>query len=155
MTVKQVKNELKEIRDLSGAKRDNLQNDRFSHLLQKYNPAVKKLEAIEQLIYSNRILQRKSYYQVGQALNYSEETIRKKWNKILKKLAKILKPKTNYDKITASVDALAEMIVQMSLNCDFIPCYYAPDGTVFAMDKEGAIQYTIEWLQKECEDESV
>jgi hypothetical protein len=62
------------------------------------------------------------------------------------------KHKTNYDNITSSVERLANMLVQMSLNCDFIPCYYAPDGKVFAMDKEGAIQYTIEWLQKECDE---
>ena len=58
-------------------------------------------------------------------------------------------PKTNFDKITESVESLAKMIVQMSLNGDFVPCFYAPDGTEFVMDKERAIQHTIEWLQKE------
>ena len=58
---------------------------------------------------------------------------------------------TNFDRITESVESLAKMIVQMSLSGDFVPCFYAPDGTEFIMDKERAIQYTIEWLKKECE----
>lgn len=59
--------------------------------------------------------------------------------------------KTNFDRITESVESLAKMIVQMSLNGDFVPCFYAPDGTEFIMDEERAIQYTIEWLQEEAE----
>ncbi len=61
------------------------------------------------------------------------------------------KPRTNFDKIVESVESLAKKLVNMSLNGDFVPCFYAPDGTEFAMDEERAIQYTIEWLQKECE----
>lgn len=61
------------------------------------------------------------------------------------------KPQTNFDKITESVESLAKKLIVFSLNGNFMPCFYTPDGKEFIKDEEKALQHTIEWLQKTCE----
>ena len=60
------------------------------------------------------------------------------------------KSRTNYDKITESVDALAEHLV-VSIDMDLGGLRHrAGDGKLCATWEE-AVQRTKEWLQKECE----
>ena len=60
------------------------------------------------------------------------------------------KPITNYDKITESVESLAEHLV-VSINMDLGGLRHgAGDGKLCATWEE-AKQRTIEWLRKECE----
>ncbi len=68
-------------------------------------------------------------------------------------------PKTNFDRITESVESLAEHMVHLCYetyyDCnrcemDSRPYYTTVTGACY-YTKEGAIQHTIEWLQKECE----
>lgn len=57
-------------------------------------------------------------------------------------------PKTNFDRITESEEALANVLVQFDFEYDEYNVY----GTYDACDsKEEAIKLQIEWLQKECE----
>jgi hypothetical protein len=61
------------------------------------------------------------------------------------------KPKTNFDKITSSVESLAEFIVEESKQEDYKGEYsYWGCGEVGeTYDKQEAIKSTIEWLQQE------
>lgn len=65
------------------------------------------------------------------------------------------KPRTNFDKIVSSVESLAEFIVEASefeLDENLFT-YYHPVLECSTTDKQEAIQYTIEWLQKECDND--
>lgn len=60
------------------------------------------------------------------------------------------KPKTNFDRITSSVESLAENLVE-SVNMELVGLRHkAGDGKLCATWEE-AVQRTIEWLQKEAE----
>lgn len=60
-----------------------------------------------------------------------------------------IKPKTNYDKITESVESLANVLVQFDCEYDEYKVY----GTYDCCDsREEAIKLQIEWLQKECDE---
>lgn len=61
---------------------------------------------------------------------------------------------TNFDKITESVESLAEFIVEETSDLrgsEII--YYAYGESLPTYEKEEAIKSTIEWLQQEIEDE--
>lgn len=68
-------------------------------------------------------------------------------------IRKTLKPRTNFDKITESVENLAEFIVEASEYQidEYLFTYYNPALECSTSDKEEAIQHTIKWLQKECD----
>jgi hypothetical protein len=71
------------------------------------------------------------------------------------------KPRTNFDRITESVESLAEVLIRKSTSygIDFKtekPIEYNEYRTIDKQSfstKEKALQHTIEWLQKECENE--
>ena len=146
MTQDQVKSELKDLRTLIGCKRDELLNKRYFELRDKYEIAIKRLEATDQLIFVYRIFHRKTYIKVGMMLHYSEEYIRKRWYKAIKQLAEILsKPRTNFDRITENVESLAEFMFE---KLKYMPCSICP----LAKDCGGECKREIkEWLQKENE----
>ena len=146
MTQDQVKSELKDLRTLIGCKRDELLNKRYFELRDKYEIAIKQLEAIDQLIFAERIFMRRTVVQVGMSLRYSESAIRKQWRKITKQLAEMLtKPKTNFNRITESVEALARFIDKVTSNCVRFKCGDCEFNGI--CDLTGFE----EWLQKECE----
>lgn len=59
-----------------------------------------------------------------------------------------IKLRTNYDKITSSVESLASVLVQFDPEFDEYNVY----GTYDSCDnREEAIKLQIEWLQKECD----
>ena len=61
------------------------------------------------------------------------------------------KPRTNFDRITSSVENLAENLVE-SVNMELVGLRHkAGDGKLCATWEE-AVQRTIEWLQKEADD---
>ena len=69
---------------------------------------------------------------------------------------KDLKPKrTNYDKITESVETLAEFIEKYATNCHYCPLYKLEKCklTGWKIESENCKKEIKEWLQKECDDE--
>lgn len=62
-------------------------------------------------------------------------------------VAKKPKPKTNFDRITESVEALAEWLEE-NVGCEYCPCFENGCKSTPEMTCEQTIK---EWLQKECE----
>lgn len=155
MTRQEVKQELRELTSLTILNRAGIDTTDEKGLKEKYEKAISKFEHIEQTIFIERVFNNKSYSRIAHELHYSDEGIRKKYNKIIDRLADMLnKPRTNYDKITASVESLAEFFVEESKQEDYKGEYsYWGCGEVGeTYDKQEAIKSTIEWLQKECEE---
>lgn len=68
--------------------------------------------------------------------------------KELERKEKSKSKKTNFDKITESVESLANVIVQFDCEYDEYKVYGTYDC---CDDREEAIKLQIEWLQKECD----
>ena len=62
-------------------------------------------------------------------------------------------PKTNFDKITESVESLAEFIEKYATNCNYCPLYKLEKCDIkgWKFDKEYCKKEIIKWLQKESE----
>lgn len=61
-----------------------------------------------------------------------------------------LKPKTNFDRITESVESLAEYIYQVTSCCPFELIGVVAPCTI-PLSNKGCTNCIKEWLQKECE----
>jgi hypothetical protein len=57
-------------------------------------------------------------------------------------------PRTNFDKITESEEALAKLIIDTVTKCQFNECEDCP---LYEVDGCSRQEKVIEWLQKECE----
>lgn len=62
-------------------------------------------------------------------------------------------PITNYDKITESVESLAEFIEKYATNCHYCPLYKLEKCklTGWKIESENCKKEIKEWLQKECD----
>ena len=64
------------------------------------------------------------------------------------------KPRTNFDRITESVESLAEFIEKYATNCLYCPLYKLEKCKVTGWKPESELckKELAEWLQKECEE---
>ncbi len=70
-------------------------------------------------------------------------------------IGKTPKPRTNFDKITESVESLAKFIEKYATNCNYCPLYKLEKCDIkgWKLDKEYCKKEIIKWLQQEIDDE--
>ena len=131
MTREQVKQELRELKSIIALSKCGIQAEDEKGLREKYEKVIAELSYEEQVIFFQHLYNQEPYWKIGTMLYYSEEGIRKKFSKLIDKFADMFEIKqTNFDKITSSVESLAEFIETISIK---------------EMSKEKIIQ----WLNKE------
>ena len=82
------------------------------------------------------------------ALSYDREQYKKGWIDGFKEALEKPKPRTNFDRITESVESLAEWLEE-NIVCEYCPCF----GNWCKSTPEMTCEQTIkEWLQKEIEE---
>ena len=81
--------------------------------------------------------------------------IEEKYNLNYSKIKTRQLKRTNFDKITESVESLAEFIEKYATNCLYCPLYKLEKCklTGWRVESELCKKELKEWLQKECEDE--
>ncbi len=117
----------------------------------KYGRAIACLNPEQKVIFYRRVYLLNTYRQIGNWIGYSEDAIRKKWNKIIDKIINELETKsTNFDRITESVESFADWIFEGYINVpESVPCPIDDCETTNRMDCKKCF---IEWLKKECEE---
>ena len=150
MTREQVKQELKELKSIIILSKNDIEAPDTKGLQQKYEKAIAELSYEEQVIFVEHLYNSEPYWKIGLKIGYSEEGIRKKWSKTINKLANMLEIKqTNFDKITESVESLAEFVSQ------HMACYncaiYTNGNDCNSIPTNNCFDKVKEWLQKECE----
>lgn len=91
MSPDKVKKELNTLRSMYVVRQAGLIAPDPDGLFDKYQIATKSLDPINLAIFTERIINGKTFYQIGFSLGYSEEGVRKRWRKIIAELAKLLK----------------------------------------------------------------
>ena len=82
------------------------------------------------------------------ALSYDRGQYEKGWIDGFKEALEKPKPRTNFDRITESVEALAKLIIDTVTKCQFNECEDCP---LYDVDGCSRQEKVIEWLQKEIE----
>lgn len=147
MTREQVKQELKELKYIRNLIQKGVNVDDKKGLEKKYDKAMEHLNCEEKTILFHHIYLNEPHFKIAMLLNYCEESVRKKYSKIIDKLANMVEiKKTNFDRITENEEALAEYISSLARKCTFRDC-----------SKEECAKFECkdcikEWLQKECEE---
>ncbi len=90
MTPEKVKKELNTLRAMYVVRQAGLNAPDPDGLFEKYQTAAETLEPINLAIFTERIINGKTFNQIGFSLSYSEEGVRKRWKKIISLLAKNL-----------------------------------------------------------------
>lgn len=145
MTREQVKQELEELKSIIILISNNVQVNDTKGLQEKYEKAIAKLPYKEQVIFLEKIYKQKPYWKIGLMISYSEEGTRKKYSKIIDKLANMLEiKKTNFDRITASVESFVKWALDNYHSVpEHFPCQTSCNNDCGECFKK--------WLQKECE----
>jgi hypothetical protein len=106
------------------------------------------------------LLLRKNALSLIYELAEENKRLKEKADRFLDNLKAVLderaKSQTNFDRITESVESLAEFIVEETSDLrgsEII--YYAYGESCPTYEKEEAIKSTIEWLNREAEDEEI
>lgn len=145
MTREQVKQELRELKSIVIARKAGIEITDQKGLEQKYQTAISQLEIKDQIILRAMIYKGNTQLKISFAVGMSYEGLRKRYKRIIDRLANMFEiKKTNFDRITSSVDALAEFVN----NCDSCPFQYADD---VPCHKDGCKECIKEWLQSEAE----
>ena len=90
MTEEKVKKELRKLRSIIIVEQAGLKAEDPNGLIHKYEKAAKRLDPLNQTIYTEKIVNGKTYKQIGLSFHYSKEWVRKKWKKIISTLAELL-----------------------------------------------------------------
>ena len=95
------------------------------------------------------------HYEVCYKYMWCEDCKNYKDKSLFVELGKDKSVPTNFDKITESVESLAEFIVEASEYQidEHLFTYYNPALECSTSDKEEAIQHTIRWLQQEADND--